>query len=74
MGIINVGLQLALLAIALKALTDGRDVVSPAVPDILLPLGVLLLLLGGISALVLHVLQNRTEGRFRWRGPANRVP
>jgi hypothetical protein len=40
---INIALQMAMLAVALISLSDYSNLVSPIVPEIVLPLGVFLL-------------------------------
>jgi hypothetical protein len=72
-AIINVSLQLAMLAIALVSLADGSNAVSPIVPEIGIPLGVFLLLVSTTLTLVLRS-RLRTIARLGGLRPANRAP
>jgi hypothetical protein len=55
-ALINLALQVALVAIALISLADGSNAVSPIVPEIAVPLGVFLLLGTALLSLWLREL------------------
>jgi hypothetical protein len=77
---IGMGLQVAMLAIALVALVNRSNVVPPIVPEIAVPLGVFLLLVSALNTATMRRLPKYTDDYLRtnydllWRRARGRCP
>ena len=73
-GLINGGLQLVAMSMALQSLADGYDVVSTLFPDVAVPLGIFLLLVSTTINASLRTVQRwldqllHPDGRSSERG------